>query len=347
MQSRERGERASPRATMPSPARALIDSLPDEVLALIFTTAAAPDRLRCEQVCRRWRRILLQDDFVEHLVLPHDTSDDSPSLETTPEGWSMLREQVRDDSLIAASDKARGRLRTLDVSGCSEVSHNAVISVLRKNQKLAHVKMAERQADGHRLRIRPRQLVDVACALGKRANGTPATLEASVDVAGNRELEALRDVVVDAARSQRSSASASTSGSAPRAVNPLVVGGTRVVISSLTLSLLFLERVLLEANDDAFDAEDDADENDAEASVARETARVAATHVCEIIRAVGPRGLSRVTFGERALVDSRGASLLQGHSSPLPFPEIARTLKRERGVQGRMRMSMSDNMAAK
>ena len=188
----------------------------------------------------------------------------------------MLREQVRDDSLIAASDKARGRLRTLDVSGCSEVSHNAVISVLRKNQKLAHVKMAERQADGHRLRIRPRQLVDVACALGKRANGTPATLEASVDVAGNRELEALRDVVVDAARSQRSSASASTSGSAPRAVNPLVVGGTRVVISSLTLSLLFLERVLLEANDDAFDAEDDADENDAEASVARETARVAA-----------------------------------------------------------------------
>ena len=293
---------------MPSPARALIDSLPDEVLALIFTAAAAPDRLRCEQVCRRWRRILLQDDFVEHLVLPHDTSDDSPSLETTPEGWSMLREQVRDDSLIAASDKARGRLRTLDVSGCSEVSHNAVISVLRKNQKLAHVKMAERQADGHRLRIRPRQLVDVACALGKRANGTPATLEASVDVAGNRELEALRDVVVDAARAQRSSASASTSGSAPRAVNPLVVGGTRVVISSLTLSLLFLERVLLEANDDAFDAEDDADENDAEASVARETARVAATHVCEIIRAVGPRGLSRVTFGERALVDGRGAS---------------------------------------
>ena len=221
----------------------------------------------------------------------------------------MLREQVRDDSLIAASDKARGRLRTLDVSGCSEVSHNAVISVLRKNQKLAHVKMAERQADGHRLRIRPRQLVDVACALGKRANGTPATLEASVDVAGNRELEALRDVVVDAAfGSQRSSASASTSGSAPRAANPLVVGGTRVVISSLTLSLLFLERVLLEANDDAFDAEDDADENDAEASVARETARVAATHVCEIIRAVGPRGLSRVTFGERALVDGRGAS---------------------------------------
>ena len=66
--------------------------------------------------------------------------------------------------------------------------------------------------------------------------------------------------------------------------------------------------MLLEANDDAFDAEDDADENDAEASVARETARVAATHVCEIIRAVGPRGLSRVTFGERALVDGRGAS---------------------------------------
>ena len=290
---------------MPSPARALIDGLSDDVLALIFTAAAAPDRLRCEQVCRRWHRILHQDDFVEHLILPHDTSDDSPSLETTPEGWSILREQVRDDSLIAASDKARGRLRTLDVSGCSEVSHNAVISVLKKNQKLAHLKMAERQADGHRLRIRPRQLVDVAHALGKRANGTPSTLEASVDVAGNRELEALRDVVVDAARAQRTSAS--TSGSASR-VDPLVIGGTRVVISSLTLSLLFLERVLVETNDEAFDADDDADENDAEASVARETARVAATHLCEIIRAVGPRGLGRVTFGERTLVDGRGAS---------------------------------------
>ena len=285
---------------MPSPARALIEGLSDDVLALIFTAAAAPDRLRCEQVCRRWHRILHQDDFVEHLILPHDTSDDSPSLETTPEGWSILREQVRDDSLIAASDKARGRLRTLDVSGCSEVSHNAVISVLKKNQKLAHLKMAERQADGHRLRIRPRQLVDIAHALGKRANGTPATLEASVDVAGNRELEALRDVVVDADVR-------TTSGSAPR-VDPLVIGGTRVVISSLTLSLLFLERVLVETNDEAFDADDDADENDAEASVARETARVAATHLCEIIRAVGPRGLARVTFGERALVDGRGAS---------------------------------------
>ena len=103
---------------MPSPARALIEGLSDDVLALIFTAAAAPDRLRCEQVCRRWHRILHQDDFVEHVILPHDTSDDSPSLETTPEGWSILREQFRDDSLIAASDKARGRLRTLDVSGC-------------------------------------------------------------------------------------------------------------------------------------------------------------------------------------------------------------------------------------
>ena len=115
--------------------------------------------------------------------------------------------------------------------------------------------MAERQADGHRLRIRPRQLVDIAHALGKRANGTPPTLEASVDVAGNRELEALRDVVVDADVR-------TPSGSAPR-VDPLVIGGTRVVISSLTLSLLFLERVLVETNDEAFDADDDADENDA------------------------------------------------------------------------------------
>ena len=306
MQSGERRERASLRAAMPPPARALIDGLPDEILALIFTIAAAPDRLRCEQVCRRWHRVLLQDDFVEHLVLPHDTSDDSPSLETTPEGWSILREQVRDDALIAASEKARGRLRTLDVSGCSEVSHDAVISVLKRNRELVHVKMAEHQADGHRLRIRPRQLVDVARALANRAKGALSTLEASVDVVGNRELEALRDIVVDAAQAQQS-ASALTSGSASQ-VDPLKIGGTHVEISSLTLSLLFLERVLLEANDEAFDAEDNADENDAEASVARETSRVATKHLCEIIRAIGPRSLARITFGERTLVDGRAAA---------------------------------------
>jgi len=318
---------------MSSPPRALIEVLPDELLALVFTAAAAPDRLRCEQVCKRWRRVL--GAFAEILVLPHDTSDDSPNWETTPEGWTMLRETARDDSLIAASKKARGRLRTLDVRGCGEITHDAVISVLRENRNLVHLKMSEVEADSHRLRIRPRQLVDVARALGNRADecGSSSTLEASVEVAGNRELETLRDVVVDAARR-----ATSTGDGSARAQEPLIIGGTRVVISALTLSLLFLERARIsnatseglgssqaeidalgsdaDADDSpdgseadaAFLSDSEADERTAETSAARETARVAATHLVEIIQTLGPRGLARLNFGERSLVDEPGAS---------------------------------------
>ena len=234
-----------------------------------FTTAAAPDRLRCEQVCRRWRQILLQDDFVEHLVLPHDHLRRLAKPRERRGGWSMLREHVRDDSLSSRTSGQSPRKAAPSTSPVARRVTLAASSVLRKNQALAHVKMAERQADGHRLRIRPRQPVDVACARKTRERNACHSGGERGRRGKHRELEALRDVVVDAAGSRRSSASASTSGSAPRAANRLVVGGTRVVISSLTLSLLFLERVLLEANDDAFDAEDDADENDAEASVAR------------------------------------------------------------------------------
>ena len=34
----------------------MVDSVDDEVLALIFRAVPAPDRLRCEEVCVRWRR---------------------------------------------------------------------------------------------------------------------------------------------------------------------------------------------------------------------------------------------------------------------------------------------------
>ena len=311
---------------MPRPPRALIDRLPDELLALVFAAAPAPDRLRCEQVCKRWREVLSRGEFTEHLILPSDAEDDCESLETTPEGWTLNREQARDDLFIAAATKAHGRLRTLDVSTCAEITHDAVIKVLRANPNLRHLKMAENEASSYRLRLRPRQFVDAAHGLGKRAceGETPSTLVASVEVAGNEELESLRDIVVNAA-CEETSTSASISPT-----SPLVIGGTHVTIASLTISLLFLERVLLPStpaegiadaqamvllpgdsesdDDEAFDDDDDAvEEDDAQAFVARETARFTATHFVEILQTLGPRGLARINFGERSLVDPRGA----------------------------------------
>jgi|TARA_B110000977_G_scaffold201138_1_gene294351 hypothetical protein len=310
---------------MPRPPLALIDGLPDELLALIFAAAAAPDRLRCEQVSKRWREVLTRREFTEHLVIPGDCEDDCELTETTPDGWTINREQARNDLFIAAAEKVRGRLRTLDVSNCSEITHDAVIRVLRANANMRHLKMNEKETSSYRLRLRPRQLVDAAHGLGNRAcaDEAPSTLSASVEVVGNEELESLRDVVVKAARQETST---STSTSPP---SPLVIRGTHVTITSLTISLLFLERVLLPStaagnvahaatmavspgasesdNDEAFDADDDANEDDPEASVARETARVTATHLVEIIQTLGPRGLARINFGERSLVDARGA----------------------------------------
>ena len=84
----------------------MVDSVDDEVLALIFRAVPAPDRLRCEEVCVRWRRVLTNhSEFKARLVLPPDPLDDS-LVETTEEGWSPWREEARDDTLRAASAKA-------------------------------------------------------------------------------------------------------------------------------------------------------------------------------------------------------------------------------------------------
>jgi hypothetical protein len=109
----------------------MVDSVDDEVLALIFRAVPAPDRLRCEEVCVRWRRVLTNhSEFKARLVLPPDPLDDS-LVETTEEGWSPWREEARDDTLRAASAKAKSELRHFDASGCADITKCAVIDVLR------------------------------------------------------------------------------------------------------------------------------------------------------------------------------------------------------------------------
>jgi hypothetical protein len=101
------------------------DALDDEVLGLIMAALPAPDRLRCEGVCRRWRDVLTtRREFTSALVLPEDPLDDAPGrVESAHGGWGGMREDARDDSLSAAANKAGGELRRLDVSGCAEISH--------------------------------------------------------------------------------------------------------------------------------------------------------------------------------------------------------------------------------
>ena len=143
--------------------------------------------------------------------------------------WSPLREYARDDSLTAAARKYRGRLRLLDVSGCAELTHGAVIEVLRTNPWLTHVTMDEGESDDYKLRLRPRHVRALARTLGARWERwtaaapsqlslsppppppPPPVLEVSVEVAGNKELEHLCELLV-AGKAEAESEDVSTLG---------------------------------------------------------------------------------------------------------------------------------------
>ena len=164
----------------------LMDLVHDEVLALILAAVPAPDRLRCEEVCKRWRRILTtHDEFTRALIVPFDPQDDSPTVQTA-DGWSEIREDARDDALLAAVAKAGGRLRHLSLVGCASVTPDAVLAALRSNPEMTRLSMHEGESEEYLLRLRPRDLHALAGAMRERAtDGTTPRLEVSVEVAGN------------------------------------------------------------------------------------------------------------------------------------------------------------------
>ena len=270
----------------------LVESVHDEVLALILAFVPAPDRLRCEEVCKRWRRILTtHDEFTRALVVPFDPQDDSPTVRTA-DGWTEIREDARDDALLAAVAKSRGRLRHLSLVGCASVTPDAVLAALRSNPEVTRLCMHEGESEEYLLRLRPRDLDALAGAMRERATEevTPR-LEVSVEVAGNRELDALRRLL----------ANASATASAPTApLAPLVIHGVEIRVVALTFSLLFPDAVLVPHLDD--DATDDDD------AIARETNAATAKLLADAFRILGPRGLTRVNFGDRSLTDPKWGS---------------------------------------
>ena len=206
----------------------MVDSVDDEVLALIFRAVPAPDRLRCEEVCVRWRRVLTNhSEFKARLVLPPDPLDDS-LVETTEEGWSPWREEARDDTLRAASAKAKSELRHFDASGCADITKCAVIDVLKANPRLTSLVMDEGELETalYGLKLRPRHFVALAETMAARGceGGPTPNIDISVEVTGNRELEELR-----AALEEGTSLGDS-----------LQIRGAKVRVVSLTTSLLFV-----------------------------------------------------------------------------------------------------------
>ena len=261
----------------------MVDSVDDEVLALIFRAVPAPDRLRCEEVCVRWRRVLTNhSEFKARLVLPPDPLDDS-LVETTEEGWSPWREEARDDTLRAASAKAKSELRHFDASGCADITKCAVIDVLKANPRLTSLVMDEGELETalYGLKLRPRHFVALAETMAARGcEGEPTpNIDISVEVTGNRELEELR-----AALEEGTSLGDS-----------LQIRGAKVRVVSLTTSLLFVV--------DTVPTHDDSDIEDV---THRETNRKTTEDLVEVLRRVGGRGLRRLNFLERSLNDHRG-----------------------------------------
>jgi hypothetical protein len=90
-------------------------SLPAAVVAAIFARLPVDARLRCTEVCRAWRAEVA-----------------SPAL------WTQLDLRgitggATDALLRAAAARAAGRLEALDVSGCTRVTQEALLAVLRAN----------------------------------------------------------------------------------------------------------------------------------------------------------------------------------------------------------------------
>jgi hypothetical protein len=93
-------------------------SLPASLVLHVFAALPADARARAGAVCRAWRDATSERSLWTALDL------------SAAAGISV---QATDAVLLAAAAKAGGRLRLLDVTGCSRVSHEALLAVASAN----------------------------------------------------------------------------------------------------------------------------------------------------------------------------------------------------------------------
>jgi hypothetical protein len=92
--------------------------LPHALALHVFSLLPADDHARAACVCRGWHTTLEEPSLWTRLDL-------SPS--------SGVRVRVTDAALAAAAGKARGQLAALDVSGCDDVTFDALLAVVQAN----------------------------------------------------------------------------------------------------------------------------------------------------------------------------------------------------------------------
>jgi hypothetical protein len=93
-------------------------SLPHALLLHVFAALPADTRLRCAEVCRGWRSALTERSLWTRLDLSHT---------------SGVMHRLTDALLRAAAAKAGGALTALDVSGCEQLTHEALLAVVTAN----------------------------------------------------------------------------------------------------------------------------------------------------------------------------------------------------------------------
>jgi hypothetical protein len=99
-------------------ARASFVSLPHVLVLAVFARLPVDARARCAAVCRGWRATVSEPCIWTRLNLSRT---------------SGVRVHVTDAVLRGASGLARGGLTALDVSGCRDVTHDALLAVTTSN----------------------------------------------------------------------------------------------------------------------------------------------------------------------------------------------------------------------
>jgi hypothetical protein len=93
-------------------------TLPHALVLLIFSLVPVDQRLRCLEVCRGWRAVLLERSFWTRLDLSATAGLARPATE------ALLR---------AAAARAGGQLQALHLTDCVVITHEALLAVARAN----------------------------------------------------------------------------------------------------------------------------------------------------------------------------------------------------------------------